>query len=272
MLTLNLLRLSLVIIAGFSAISSVAGLGEVFRGSYYPIIVLSCGLELAKFSATSHAYQNWQDISIKFQTGLVIFVTVTSIFTSVGIFGYLGDSFTKTHITAKKDDIIIHQLQVTQERLNLRILEIDKQIRELPSEFVVGRVKLMNAFADERKQVSKLLDETSDKLQSALKQNVDTVSDLGPVVHLAKAFGTTVETAVGNMILVLALFLDPAALFLTVLLSRKVAENTSEKVDTIPEPVIPRKVGRPVGSRNRDKGVVQDADQTTSTKTDWNFK
>ena len=89
------LRLALLIIAGFSAVSSVAGLGAVFKGSYWPIVNVGVGLEIGKLATTAYAYTNWQQLSLRFKIGLIAFVTAISIFTSAGIFGYLGDSFSK---------------------------------------------------------------------------------------------------------------------------------------------------------------------------------
>jgi superfamily I DNA and RNA helicase len=66
-------------------------------------------------------------------------------------------------------------------------------------------------------------------------ENVSTESDLGPIVYLASVFGTTVDKAVGSMILALTLCFDPFALFLTVLINRPRHTKTVESIKTVEE-------------------------------------
>lgn len=254
MLTLNLMRLSLLIIAGFSAVSSVVGLGSVFRGAFWPIVILGCGLELGKYVGTAYAYQKWKWLPIRFKLILVGFIVTISTLTSVGIFGYLGDSFQKSHATVQKDDILINQLSAEKSKLEARLVEMDSQVAALPADFVNGRLKLMNAFADERKRIEARLSEINPQLMKTTAANVDSVGDLGPVVVLAKTFSTTVDTAVGNMILAIAIILDPFALFLTVLINRQPVAEIVE----------------PIKKRVRKQKMVKEKPVTT-TNTDWKF-
>jgi hypothetical protein len=251
------LRLSLLIIAGFSAVSSVAGLGAVFKGTYWPIVIVGIGLEIGKLATTAYAYTNWRQLSLRFKIGLVTFITAISLFTSAGIFGYLGDSFSKVHISAKKINDQSEQLQIDRKRLEDRLTEIDKQVAELPKEFVNGRLKLMAAFDSERKEIRQELREIAPKLASARIEGTDSQQELGPVVYIAEQFGTTVENAVGNMMMALTLLLDPFALFLTILCNRPKQVKVEEKVE-------------PVKKRVRKAKVVKEKPVET-TVTDWRF-
>lgn len=264
-MTNNLIRLSILILAGFSTTSSVIGLSEVFKGAQYPVMVVAVGLELGKYASVSYAYKEWSYLAMRFKVLLVVFIAGISILTSVGVFGYLGNSFQIAHSKAQKTEIDITILTTEKQRLDDRMKAIDIQVSELPKEFVNGRLKLMLAFADERKEVSDNIKVVSNKLLASKISSINTLDDLGPIVYLAQTFRTTVENAVGNMMLALTIALDPFALFLTILLNR-------------PKHIELRKVGRPRKTvekfvkKVKAKVVKAEAPVKQEDTMEWNFK
>lgn len=230
MLTLNLMRLSILILAGFAAVSAVAGLGEVFKAIFWPIAIVGIGIELGKYVSVAYAYKEWDFLSLKFKSILVSFILVISILTSIGIFGFLGNSFQTGHVTAQKDELQIQQLSDKKVKLESRLEAIDVQVSELPPNFVNGRIRLMKAFDEERNVIRLELKGIIPQLEAIQTSSITTTSSLGPIVYLAKVFGTTVDTAVLWMMVALTLCLDPFALFLVILINRTQHGNSKTEV------------------------------------------
>ena len=252
MFSLNLMRAAILVLATFSAVSAVVGLGAVFIGAYYPIMAAGVGIELGKYGLVAYSYQNWQQFSIKLRLIVCIVVIGISSLTAVGIFGYLANSSRDSRMTADSHQVELQQLQASRQKYEDQLQAIDKQIAALPNDFVTGRLRLLQGFNGQRQAAEKSLAAVAAEikaLQTAAKSRVD----LGPIEDIAAAFGTTVETAVNNMMLALTLSLDPFALFLTVLVNRP------RQVKAVTKHVVATKLRDPPPL----KTVADD---------DWNFK
>jgi len=219
MLTHYLMRVSIVVIAGFSAVSAVAGLGAVFRGAYWPVVIAGCGIELGRYSVVAYAVQQRQNLSRGWLTAIGVVVLGISLLTNAGIFGFLGDSLEASHSKAQKTETDLSSYSEEKTRLEARLVAIDKQVAELPSEFVSGRLKLMLAFADERQQLQSSLKQANEKLKVSRQANHESIDALGPIVVVARTLGTSVDNAIGYMMIGFTLSLDLFALFLTVLVN-----------------------------------------------------
>lgn len=216
-----LLRLSILIIAGFSAISAVTGLGAVFKGAYWPMVCAGVGIELGKYSLVAYAMQQWGNLNDRFKWSVVVVAVYVSLLTSIGVYGYLANAFQMNHKAVQKIDVDLITLTAEKSRLEARIAAIDQQVRDLPKEFVNGRLKLIQAFDEERKDIAKGLKSVNERLEASQVNSIDGLGELGPIVSIAGSVGASIESAVGWMILAVALALDPFALYMTLLLNRQ---------------------------------------------------
>lgn len=217
----HLLRLSILIIAGFSAISAITGLGAVFKGAYWPMVCAGIGIELGKYSIVAYAMQQWAALNNRFKWSVVVVAVYVSLLTSIGVYGYLANAFQMNHKAVQKIEVDMTSLTAEKNRLEVRIASIDQQVRDLPKEFVNGRLKLILAFDEERKDIAKSLKSINEKLEVSQISSIDGLGELGPITSIAGSFGASIETAVSWMILAVALALDPFALYMTLLLNRQ---------------------------------------------------
>lgn len=235
MFTMLCLRLSIVIIAGFSALSAVTGLGAIFHAIFWPIVCVALGLELAKYSAVSYAYQEWTTLSWRLKIPLVGFIVTLTLFTSLGIFGYLGTSFQTSFLGAQQNTLTATQLTKQRDTLEARLKEMDAQVSNLPEKDAVrGRMRLMAALKDERASVQSKLAEVQPKIDALQTGQLELQAHLGPITYFAQIFKVPVEQAVSWLILVMALCLDPFAMYLTILSNRKRTKNEKLKEDVSP--------------------------------------
>lgn len=234
MFTLYAMRLAILILAGFSAVSAVAGLGAVFKAIYWFIIIAGVGLELGKYITVAYVYQEWEYLTFKFKVVSVSFILVISILTSIGVLGYLGHSVQASNVTAQKDSLVEVSLTKQKATLDTRLLEIDKQVANLPDTYASGRIKLMKAFDEERKDIRDRLRLIEPRLLEAQTSALVSTGDLGPIVYIASIFGVTVEKAIGYMMLALTLSFDPFALFLTILTNRPRHSRAERKEEEEP--------------------------------------
>lgn len=91
-----LLWLTAIFIAGCAAFFSVRGIGLLFAGSFIPVVIMASSLEVGKLMTASFLYRSWKKVSL----WLRAYLTVATLFligiTSMGIYGFLSDAFSKT--------------------------------------------------------------------------------------------------------------------------------------------------------------------------------
>ena len=208
---------------------SVIGL-SAFLGSDPVIIALAVALDAGKLLSVTILYKWWKKLNHIMRTYMVLAVIITMSITSAGAFGYLSASFQKTIIPTKAGLVEVDalkkeqvQLVARKTELSKRKSEIDKQIADLPSNFVRGRQKLINEFKEESKLVltesntiSKRVLEIDKVIADKEVQNIDTQAHAGPIIFLSEAFNVPLEQAVKYVILMIIFVFDPLAVVLVV--------------------------------------------------------
>tara|TARA_B100002019_G_C21262141_1_gene597350 strand:+ start:832 stop:2016 length:1185 start_codon:yes stop_codon:yes gene_type:complete len=99
------------LIAGCAAYFSVRGIGLLFSGFMIPVMVMAGSLELGKLVTASFLYRRWKHIPIFMKTYLTTAVFTLIVITSLGIYGYLSDAFTKTSTRVSLYESNIEQLE-----------------------------------------------------------------------------------------------------------------------------------------------------------------
>lgn len=220
MILLLLLQLSILAIAGFVTYASVYGLGVLFASVAVPVMIAGVALEAGKYVAVSYAYLQWRTMNRLERVLLVSFVTLMMAFTSAGVFAYLGQGYQSSFAVVNKDKADLEQLDTEVFDVRTRIAALDKQIEQLPTNSVSGRIRLSKAFETERtalKSQEAALVKRVDDLRSKIST---TEIHVGPIAYMARAFGVSIETAATWAIVSLTVCLDPFALFLTLLMNK----------------------------------------------------
>jgi len=102
-----ILGVSAFLIAGCSAFFSVRGLGLLFAGSEWPVMIMAATLEVGKLVAASFLYRYWGSIqaALKFYLTLAL-ITLVGV-TSLGNYGYLARAYERANA-----DIAVAEIQI----------------------------------------------------------------------------------------------------------------------------------------------------------------
>lgn len=112
------------LIAGCAAYFSVRGIGLLFSGFMIPVMVMAASLELGKLVTASFLYRRWSHIALFMRLYLITAVVALILITSLGIYGYLSDAFTKTNTKVKLYEANIVQIESKNKYLQEQIAGI----------------------------------------------------------------------------------------------------------------------------------------------------
>ena len=231
----SLVFISAFLIESIGSYISIVGLSALF--STNPVIIaLALSLDIAKVITVSFLYKQWENISRVMKYYMTIAAAVLMIITSSGAAGYLSAEFQKAIIPTKGSEIQVKAMTDEKDRLSTRKLEIDKQIAQLPAENVRGRQKLQKQFAGELSHINTRVVEIDQELPKLQLAQVDVNAHAGPILYIAQAFNTTVESAVKYVILLIIFVFDPLAIALIIagnfLIDQRRKELKEEAIET----------------------------------------
>ncbi len=283
MLKINLTKIiafTAAILAISAAYFSVTGIGKLLAGGGVSILVFASAIELGKLVSVSFLYRYYHEMHRSLRWAFMFFSVAIMLITSMGIYGYLTSAYTKasvgitvqqaTNATFTTQDTL---LGATIQRKTDRIAQLDKIRTQQES-------RLDNTIAKTTTGTSRTITEvqrtirTNDLEQQKLQKEVDSLlgvrtkvstdkikgevalqtdSDLGPFLYIAKAFGLPLDTVVKWFILVLVLVFDPLSVCLVIaynFLSTKQipaarpTEPETEEIESLDEPpvVVPEPV------------------------------
>lgn len=194
---------------------SVVGLSALFSSNPV-IILLAVSLDIGKVVTVSFLYRNWKDINWLMKTYMTIAALVLMLITSVGAFGYLSAEFQKAIQGTNENAVVIESMQAEQARLQARKEQIDNQIAQFPPEFVTGRRQAVEQFAPEVNRINNRLAEIDAQLPELKLETIKKNVEVGPIIFIAEAFGTTPEEAVKYVIMIIIFVFDPLAIALLI--------------------------------------------------------
>lgn len=225
-----LLLLSTLSIAGSAAFFSVYGLARVFSGAFLPTVIMASSLEAGKLVSASFLYRYWKTMSKVMRGCLVSFVAVLMLITSMGIFGFLSNAYQDNVLPYEQHNqqiTLLESEKAEAEKLKTERLtrqeEINKQIANLPNNFVNGRKRLIDANKAELEQINKDVAQYTTDIRdhttqiSKLKgETIQETAHVGPIIFMAKAFGLGVDAATKWLIMLIIFVFDPLAVTLTI--------------------------------------------------------
>ncbi len=248
-----LLVLTTLSIAGSAAFFSVIGLARVFSGAFWSIIAMGSSLEAGKLVAASYLYRHWTDMSKAMRAYLFTAVVILMAITSMGIFGYLSSAFQSNVLPYQQQQqqiVLVENDKIEAEHLKAERMareeEINKQIANLPSNFVRGRSKLMDANKDELQQIRLDVAHYTEQIQAdaiklaELKSKIlEETAHVGPIIFIAQVFGADVNQSTKWLIILLILVFDPLAVILTVGTNLAILKYKNEKK---PQPITTQQI------------------------------
>lgn len=247
----NLIWFCAIGLAVFSGYYSVFGISKLFSGGSWSIIGMAAMLEFSKLVVITFLHDNFKTLKRIFKVYLLSSATVLMILTSVGVYGYLTNSYQETAksiheaqnkiaLLERKKEIFLEQknqidtlvsqktkritsydqLRLTQENSLNSQLNAKKGIRGLQKNIqsVDNSTKTLNTEISELNQKSIGLSDSISQLeqQKLVLENSTFTSEIGPLLYLSRLTGAPMDSIVNWFILVLVAVFDPLAVSLVI--------------------------------------------------------
>ncbi len=204
---------SLVVTAAYF---SVIGIASMFAYNYVPALIMGITLEAGKVSVAVYLYRYWRLISGGFRAILIGFLVTLMFITSVGIFGFLSQGYQKTAEGYRLITLELNDLEREFGEKKQREAIINRQIEQLPSEQVQGKVRLSREFGDELAEIRDRGTLIEPRIQELRRQRLSFESHIGPIAYVARMLNLPQDNMVFFAILMLVFVADPLAVTLTI--------------------------------------------------------
>ena len=263
-------------ISTVAAVYSISGLMSLFAGAATGVMIMGIVLELGKIVTAVWLHHYWDDLTRLLKVYLTLAVIVLMGITSLGIFGYLSrahlEQGVKQEILSVKNPVAIFDIQINAKNVQLkdienRISQLDTAIARLRANAALEALrkesKNREAIVNEKMKVlEEITDLKSKKAVAEITQKAEEQKlelEVGPLRYVAdfvfgKADHNQLEQAVRWVIFILIIVFDPLAIFLLVGATIKLRKPV-EPVERI---VYRKKVGRPLGSKNKPKTILDE--------------
>jgi len=223
-----------------AAYYSVAGLAQIFPGSYWPIIIMGSVLEASKLVTVSWLYNNWNVSMRMMRYYFLVAVILLMAITSMGIFGYLSKAHIE-HSTSlapllEKEFIYEEKIKTLKEsietnRKNLTQLDaaVDQiMVRSADEKGAERSNQIRKAQQKERTRITDEIDGSQKTIQKIIEEKSPVSleirkaeSDFGPIKYVAEVvYGThdrdIIDKAVRLVIFIIIIVFDPLAILLLI--------------------------------------------------------
>lgn len=238
-------------LASFSGYYSVYGISKLFSGGSWSIIGMAAMLEFSKLVVITFLHDHYKTLKTAFKLYLITSAVVLMILTSVGVYGYLTNSYQETaksiYETQNKIALLEQKKKIfTEQKTQIdtlvkqkteRIFSYDKlrlsQESSLTSQLtqkqgtrglqkniqsVDQSTQTLNGEISQLNQKSIGLSDSVALLeqQKLVLENSTFSSEIGPLLYLSRLTGKPMDIIVNWFILVLVSVFDPLAISLII--------------------------------------------------------
>lgn len=226
-----------------AAVFSVTGISKLFAGAMLSAGIMAASLELGKIVSISFLYQYWKKIPVLLKIYLSTASIVLMVITSAGIYGYLSAAYAEVaadpmiksaeiqsidgKVKSLADDITRRETRLDQ-MISLRSQQ-ESRLDSLVVRSTTGNTTtIRNAQAsmtESDKSITLLQNEISDLARQrdslvtqgiSAKVEIDTNSEIGTFIYIAKVFNTELDIVVKWFTLVIVSVFDPLAVALVI--------------------------------------------------------
>jgi hypothetical protein len=221
------------LISSVAAFFSVTGIAMLFSGSFISVCVMAGSLEVGKLVAASFIYRYWKLVNWLQKAYTVLAVVVLIGITSMGIFGFLSNSYMGATV---EFDTMLTKLEVYQEQLETfeedKVFlkqELEVSVNGLPDNYITAKRKLREEYNPLIQEKSIQIGDLKNKIGQLKIDMVDTGIDVGPLIYIADTFGTDMDTAVNWIMLILIFVFDPLAVMMIISFNIALVNGSSGK-------------------------------------------
>ena len=228
--------LSALLIAGSAAFFSVFGLSKLFAGATLAVIIMAGSLEFGKIVGASFLYRYWNSIANWLKVYMTVGVITLVGITSAGIFGFLSNAYQGATIEFEKQTATLFYQedrleQLEEDKVYLKD-ELSQAVNSLPDNFPTAKRKLREEYNPKVLILNDQILDIKQEIGNLKVALVQTGVDVGPVIYLARVFGTDIDTVVKFFIFILIFVFDPMAVSLVIAFNKIVLEESEkENVD-----------------------------------------
>jgi len=261
-----ILAFTAALLAITAAYFSVFGLSKLFVGATISVIVMAATLEFAKVVTVSFLHQYWKKISKGLKAYLLFGIIVLMIITSMGIYGFLSNAYSKVSIDLEKMggnvELLDKRIEIKKEekeRLDEQITTKNERIVSLTNLRKGQEARLDSLYergwtnaAKKTETIISQADENISKLNIDVNNistkienlndsiakyetsklgigNSDVAAEVGPLKYISKLTGASMDTVVNWLTLLLIIVFDPLSIALIVATSGMVKLVKEEK-------------------------------------------
>jgi hypothetical protein len=228
-----ILGLSALAVSGMAAFFSVTGIAMLFSGSFLAVALMATSLEIGKLVTASFLYRYWKTINWLQKTYMTLATVILIGITSMGIFGFLSNSYMGATV---EFDTMLTKLEVYQEQLVTmeedKVFlkeELEVSVNSLPDNYITAKRKLREEYNPLIQEKTIQIGDLKNKIGSLKIEMVDTGIDVGPLLYIADAFDTDMDTAVKWIMFILICVFDPLAVMLIISLNIVLVSGTPRR-------------------------------------------
>jgi cell division protein FtsB len=249
-------------VAGAAGYFSVYGLAKVFSGSFISVILMGAGLEAGKLMAASFLYRYWKYTSWFLKLPLIFLIFALMILTSLGISGYLTSSYQVDTLEFKSDRQTVELYEKELEILTARKAEMDKQISDLPADYITAKQRLITTFKPEYDKMLPRIQFLTQEIQTLKSKNIEIQSKVGPIIFISETLGLDPDKSVIWLTFFIVLIFDPLAVCLTIATNIAVVRRNEEKKESTitPQPhqvAVPQPIKKVTDDVNTSFDIVE---------------
>jgi len=273
----NLIWFCAIGLAVFSGYYSIFGISKLFSGGSWSILGMAAMLELSKLVVVTFLHDHFKTLRLLFKGYLLSAAVVLMMITSIGVYGYLTNSYQETAKIVYKAQNEVILLDQKKELFIQQKAQLDKLIEEKNGRLKSLdniRVSQQNAYTEQLTQkrgtggLSRSMtsiDKSSESLNAELSQltqksfalsdsiakidqtklqvsNETFSSELGPLLYLSRITGIPMDNVVNWFILILVIVFDPLAVSLVIAANHlsskeKKKYELEDLVESFPTPV-----------------------------------
>ena len=184
------------------------------------MVVMASALEIGKLVSASFIYRYWDIVNWIQKTYMSIAVVILIGITSMGIFGFLSNSYMGAtqgfeSITTKLS-VYKEQLETLEDDKDFLKQELQVSVDALPDNYITAKRKLRNEYNPLIQEKSVLIGDLKNKIGELEIELVDTGVDVGPLIYISETFDISMDSAVGWIMFILILVFDPLAVLMII--------------------------------------------------------
>ncbi len=267
------LILSAASVASLGAYFSIVGLGALFSGAAMAVFLMAGSLEFAKFTLAAYLHQTWKNLNKVYRAYLTFAIVVLSVITSLGIFGFLSDSYQSASSVLEGENIKLAAIKSQQKLISDELARLNRSIDEIPANRISKRLAARAEIEPVIKDLTKKFSDGDKGITAANLNILEVQKKVGPLMYISRSFKMDIDTVVKYLILILVSVFDPLAICLVVASTHALESRRHQKaaasepaVETVeksvpaakpaPQPSMAQETPAPVEARSEPEDII----------------